>query len=221
MLGEILRRNREDQKLSLTQVSTAINIPVRYLEALENEQYKKLPADVYVRCFLKLYGNLLALDVQELLSLFHEECNALGITQAVNYAATTRQGFFSRFYHFVILPRLIRSLILLICILIFLGYIGFGVYNIFRAPYLEVYYPQDNTIVENSSFEVVGKTETDVQLFINDAMSLPEGNGDFHMSVNLQKGINSIKILVRNRHNKESVITRSVMFQELSKDISQ
>lgn len=68
-LGEILRQAREAKGLSLAQVEEATKIRSTYLQALEEEQYDRLPAPVYIKGFLKNYALYLGLEPQEVLSL--------------------------------------------------------------------------------------------------------------------------------------------------------
>ena len=69
-LGEMLRAAREAKDLSFDQVGRETNITVRYLEALEAENFSVFPGEPYIIGFLRNYGAYLDLDVQELLSLY-------------------------------------------------------------------------------------------------------------------------------------------------------
>jgi cytoskeletal protein RodZ len=69
-LGEKLKTARESKKLSYDQVGRETNIAIRYLEALEAEEFSKFPGEPYVLGFIRNYGEYLGLDVQELLSLY-------------------------------------------------------------------------------------------------------------------------------------------------------
>lgn len=69
-LGEKLRSVREEKDLSFDQVSRETNIALRYLEALEREDFSVFPGEAYVIGFLRNYGAYLDLDVQELLNLY-------------------------------------------------------------------------------------------------------------------------------------------------------
>ena len=69
-LGEMLRKAREAKGLSLEQVEEATKIIRSYLQALEDEEFDRLPAPVYVKGFLKNYASYLGLDPQEVLSLY-------------------------------------------------------------------------------------------------------------------------------------------------------
>ena len=50
--GELLTRLRESRHLSPAEAAAAVRIPVRYLEAMEAEDYGSLPPTPYVRGFL-------------------------------------------------------------------------------------------------------------------------------------------------------------------------
>jgi len=69
-LGEKLKNARNEKGLSFDQVSREINISVRFLEALESENFGIFPGEPYLMGFLRNYGSYLDLDVQKLLSLY-------------------------------------------------------------------------------------------------------------------------------------------------------
>ena len=65
-IGDSLRRARTDRGLGLDQVSDATKIRVRYLRALEAEDWDALPAPAYARGFLRTYASYLGLDADVL-----------------------------------------------------------------------------------------------------------------------------------------------------------
>ena len=69
-LGEKLKTARTEKGLSFDQISRETNISLRYLEALEAENFGVFPGEPYVVGFLKNYGAYLELDVQKLISLY-------------------------------------------------------------------------------------------------------------------------------------------------------
>jgi cytoskeletal protein RodZ len=66
--GEQLKRERELRGVSLEEVSTATRIAPRFLEALENEQWDKLPGGVFNRGFIRAVARYLGLDEDNLVS---------------------------------------------------------------------------------------------------------------------------------------------------------
>jgi len=61
-IGETLRQAREQRGLAYADVEAATLIPVRYLQALEAEQFDRLPEGLYRRSFLREYADYLGLD---------------------------------------------------------------------------------------------------------------------------------------------------------------
>lgn len=69
--GLILRKTREEKGWSQRDVEDAIKIRVRYLEALENEQYNVLPGPTYSKGFLRTYARHLGLNSDEIINLYN------------------------------------------------------------------------------------------------------------------------------------------------------
>jgi cytoskeletal protein RodZ len=66
--GERLKRERELREVSFDEVSRATRIAPRFLEALENEQWDKLPGGVFGRGFVRSIARYLGLSEENLLS---------------------------------------------------------------------------------------------------------------------------------------------------------
>src|SRR4051795_1216301 len=71
-IGNSLREARHRQQLDLTDVEQSTKIRARYLRALEEEAFDVLPAQTYVKGFLRTYADWLGLDGQ----LYVDEYNA-------------------------------------------------------------------------------------------------------------------------------------------------
>jgi cytoskeletal protein RodZ len=69
-LGEKLKTARSEKDLSFDQISRETNISIRYLEALEAENFSVFPGEPYLVGFIKNYGAYLELDVEKLISLY-------------------------------------------------------------------------------------------------------------------------------------------------------
>lgn len=61
-IGPTLREARNRRKLDLAEVEAAIKIRVRYLQAIENEEWDALPGGAYTRGFIRTYASYLGLD---------------------------------------------------------------------------------------------------------------------------------------------------------------
>jgi cytoskeleton protein RodZ len=65
-IGETLRREREKRKLDLDQVSRELKISTRFLEAIETENFDRLPGGVFAKSFVLQYARMLDLDEEEI-----------------------------------------------------------------------------------------------------------------------------------------------------------
>ena len=65
-IGETLRRERIRRNLDLDHISRELKISPKLLEAIEAEQFEKLPGSVFAKSFVRQYAHLLGLDEDEL-----------------------------------------------------------------------------------------------------------------------------------------------------------
>lgn len=60
--GEELRLAREARGITLRQISDQTRISIRYLEAIESNDYKRLPGGIFNRSFIKAYAKQISFD---------------------------------------------------------------------------------------------------------------------------------------------------------------
>ncbi|MGQ9648018.1 MAG: helix-turn-helix domain-containing protein [Thermodesulfobacteriota bacterium] len=72
-LGKYLKRERENRKVSLKEVSKQIKIREPFLRAVEEDQRDALPPTTYVKGFLSAYAKYLGLDPNEVLRRYEAE----------------------------------------------------------------------------------------------------------------------------------------------------
>ena len=71
-VGNLLLAERKKKGLEIIDVEHATGIRAVYLAALEEGRYSTLPGDVYVKGFIRNYGNYLGLDGAQLVQLYTE-----------------------------------------------------------------------------------------------------------------------------------------------------
>jgi cytoskeletal protein RodZ len=69
-IGESLREARMRARIDISEVEARTKIRAKYLRALENEEWNLVPGPVYVKSFLKTYGDYLGLDSRLLIDEF-------------------------------------------------------------------------------------------------------------------------------------------------------
>lgn len=63
--GEELRLAREARGITLRHISDQTRISIRYLEAIESNDYKRLPGGIFNRSFIKAYAKQIGFDEKE------------------------------------------------------------------------------------------------------------------------------------------------------------
>jgi hypothetical protein len=71
LFGEELRREREIRGISLKEIADATKISKRFLEAIERNDHKTLPAPVFTRGFVREYARYLGLQSEEMVSRYN------------------------------------------------------------------------------------------------------------------------------------------------------
>jgi cytoskeleton protein RodZ len=74
--GEQLKAAREAQGITLREVAEQTRIALRYLEAIEANDFKVLPGGVFNRSFIKTYAKYIGFDETEAIRLYQEASHA-------------------------------------------------------------------------------------------------------------------------------------------------
>jgi cytoskeletal protein RodZ len=68
--GDELRRERELRQISLREISEATKISLRYLEALETNEFEHLPGGVFNRGFVRAYSQFIGIDPEAMVNAY-------------------------------------------------------------------------------------------------------------------------------------------------------
>ena len=68
--GEELRRERELRQITLREVSESTKISLRYLEALERNEFEGLPGGVFNRGFVRAYAEFIGVDPEGMVNAY-------------------------------------------------------------------------------------------------------------------------------------------------------
>jgi cytoskeleton protein RodZ len=66
-IGEKLRLAREERGIALREISEQTRISIRYLEAIEADDYKRLPGGIFNRSFIRAYAKFVGVDEHDAL----------------------------------------------------------------------------------------------------------------------------------------------------------
>ncbi len=128
-LGNNLRRTREERGISLEEISQKTKISTRLLQAIENEQFDRLPGGLISRSFVRQYARELGVDenmaVQEYVQASAERVEA----PAVLLSDTPDQSFSAEADY----ARMILAILGIGILLAGFGYGGYRLYGSLTA----------------------------------------------------------------------------------------
>lgn len=88
-IGDYLKEGRAKKGLTIEEVAEGTGIRTQYLEALERGEYSKIPGDVFIKGFLRNYGNYLGLDGNEIVEEYKRCSTRDKLAAVANNEATT------------------------------------------------------------------------------------------------------------------------------------
>lgn len=210
-LGEKLKFLREERRMSIAEASRGTKIQAKYLEFLENGSYDLLPADVYVRGFLRSYGEVLGIDEKVIMKLYARE-KGIKDSLAKSKNQDKRSGFSKpvNISSFVFTPKKIAVTLFGVLLFAAVAYLYNEVGSFSNDPRLLIFNPQNNSQINGNSVVIDGITDKDAKLFVNDQPILVDDEGRFREELTLQSGVNTISVRARNKFDKEKTEVVSV-----------
>lgn len=70
--GSHLKHEREMRGISLEEIAASTKIQIRYLQALENNQFDQLPGTVFIKGFVRSYAKTIGCNADDLISVYDE-----------------------------------------------------------------------------------------------------------------------------------------------------
>lgn len=217
-LGERMKKIRNERRLSLSEISKSTRIQTKYLEYLEEGEYMKLPADVYVRGFLRSYAIMMGLNECALIKQYEREKGIHKNIKNISECETNNSPI--SFSSLVITPKMIIIGAVIMLVVSSFVYLYAQVNNFVSAPRLVIIKPTDGSTTDGNSTHLTGVAEKDAMVFINDQKVLVSENGEFSEDINLRPGQNIISVKARSKFDKEATqtVTVNANFQNQATD---
>ncbi len=210
-LSESLKSKREEQGIDLFDAAKKINVSAKYLQALESGRLDFLPGEVYAKNFIKVYAEFLGFNSAELISAYQSEKKIYGKTSKIKNQEFKKPIEKVSSTHFIITPKIFRSLLVALLAFICIAYLVTRVKAITDPPELVVDFPASDLVVNEELIEIKGRVEKEAVLEINGQKILVDQDGGFLETINLQKGINIIEVKAVKRHGRENKVYRQIV----------
>ena len=215
-VGECLKKKREEKGISIKEISEKLKIKMIYLEDLEENNYDKLPPDVYVKGFIRSYAQFVGFNAQKMVDLYSKE-KAIDdkIENKKNPKRKSNKGRKFLISNYVIITPKILTIIFSLFILSIVGYYLWHQISSFNStPYLFISSPITDQISDKPEIEVSGQTESQAALKINGEDVFIDPDGYFSEIILLESGNNVLVIEATNRFNRTARQVRNIVYEK-------
>ncbi|MBU1110262.1 helix-turn-helix domain-containing protein [Patescibacteria group bacterium] len=202
-IGQLFKETRQKKKLSVKDTADQLSITTNFLLALERDDYRALPAEVYLKGFVRRYAQFLNIDEERALALFRRDYR-----QQKLVAAAPPQPLKKRSFSFT--PNILVGTAISLTILVFFVLLFWQYRNYTGKPFLIVTSPTDQSTLYQNYVEVTGQTDIGVRLLINGQEAEVQEKGAFAVAVGLQPGVNHLTIIAYSKAGKETIVKRQV-----------
>lgn len=197
--GEKLQQARLEKGLTLEDVAKKTKIKTDFLGFIEEGKYTKLPSVSYAHGFVRNYAKFLGLPEKEIMAIFRREFDEDKSYRVLPKGFEKTDSFpIARF-------KLKQTAVLIIIIfLLFLSYMLFQYRGAFLNPPLDVTSPQNGTLISSSEVTVVGKTDSNATVYIEQNAVSVDQNGNFKKTITVFPGETTITVKVINKFSRET-----------------
>lgn len=202
-VGAVLKERRLGHGMTLGDAERATRIRGKYLVAIEADDYRELPHDVYTRGFVQSYARHLGLDAADIVRRYGQQRGKqelqLRRASGINAPRVT------------LTPRLLTAVGSLVGAALIGAYLVWQLSALTAPPKLDINNPVKDQVLYGSLIEVSGHVAGGADVFVNDSPILVDDNGDFTDAIALQDGVNSIHVSAKNRLGKSTTVTRNIL----------
>ncbi|KKQ67463.1 MAG: Transcriptional regulator, XRE family [Candidatus Daviesbacteria bacterium GW2011_GWA2_38_24] len=209
-VGRIFRETREAKLYTLEQVEKHTKIRKELLEALEADDYTKLPPSTFIQGFIKNYAKFLNLNADKLLAIFRRDFESkkhppIVLDSLANPVKETK---------FRLTPSVVLSVVVGLVVFSFFVYLWFEYRQYVGAPPLEVVSPSDQQTVEIPQIVVEGKTDPEMKVKVNEQEVGTDTEGKFSEEIKLSSWTNTVIITVTNKFGRTAKVERTVFVKK-------
>lgn len=204
-----LKQLREQQDMSIKELSKKTRIAIDYLQALEECRFDDLDHSiVYKKNFIKKYVSALHEDPQPFLDQFNTEELTQKDKEKRNHPCIgcSKTSLTN-------MPNILKLTTIGVTVFGLLLYLGIHVHNILQAPELTLISPTDGYITEENNTTIKGNTQPETKIMVNEEPISNDEHGNFEQTINLSPGINTLVVTAKNKHGKISEEIRHVIYK--------
>ncbi|MBI4090944.1 MAG: helix-turn-helix domain-containing protein [Candidatus Komeilibacteria bacterium] len=194
-VSEQLKKAREAKGLTLAECARYLAIQEKYLSAIEESEYHRLPGELYARTWIQKYASFVGLSPKECMISYEKELRIRSKLQEKKvYSRKPRYG---NVWELITLRRLAYAAL----VLIFFSYSGYLGYQTLRPPRVALNVPMNGFRTYENSIILKGQTEDGAEVRINHQLITLGAGRHFSQEITLTNGLNTITLSARKKHS--------------------
>jgi cytoskeletal protein RodZ len=197
-VGEMLREARVNKSLSLQEVEEGTKIRLKFLNAIESNDFSVMPSLSYAKGFVKNYSDYLGLNTNTVLAFFRRQTVEVPISSLLPKGMGEPLNRSS----LQLTPGKFITLIAIVLVSLFLVYLGLQYRTLQQPPTLVIDDPKNQAVVTDKRIDILGKTDPDATITINGVSVLVRSDGKFFEQITLDPGVNKLSIVATSRLGK-------------------
>lgn len=125
-VGKTLKETRKEKGISIEEASKETKIRKKYILALENDEFSKIPGKVYQKAFLKTYADYLGIEKDNILEEYQLDQQLNGVEEeSLGRKRRSKKNKKTTFFNFI--SKITgKAMIIIIIILLLGGVIGYN-----------------------------------------------------------------------------------------------
>ncbi len=211
-LQELLSEKLSEKGLDLARLKSQTGISPRFLDAIFSGEYKNLPALPYVRGYIVILAKFLGIEFDELWG-FYKDTLQLKRSGVADELPRNR---------FAIKTLNIKFLALSSLALLIILYFSIQAFNHLKSVELSLLnFPEDTLTISTSTFLILGKTNPEAKVLIDNEEVLVDTDGSFSKKIELNSGINTLKVSAKKLFGSERVIEREIIYEASAQKVEE
>jgi lambda repressor-like predicted transcriptional regulator len=202
-IGTTLTDALRTKGLTVEKLAQLTGISDRFIESLLEERYEKLPPAPYLRGYILKISEVLNIDGKE---IWKEYKKFQELMKRSGSKDTLPQNRFEN-------AKVNKKIVLATIIVLLLAYFLIEIPAIVGKPQIYLDNFEDNLVVSEAVFTIVGKIKpTDILTINNERVYVGE-NGEFSKKVNLNPGLNAFVFEVKRPLGKKNVVVKQIYYE--------
>ncbi|PIZ64199.1 hypothetical protein CO051_04615 [Candidatus Roizmanbacteria bacterium CG_4_9_14_0_2_um_filter_39_13] len=194
-VGKLLSKIRNEKSISLEKAEKDTRIRMRYLTALEDENWKIFTSRVYIAGLIRSYSTYLGIDPEKAMAYFRRD-----------YGKLEQTTFKKKLPRLQFLPETQKLVIgaVSIIVLFFVFYFGYQIKLYVSPPKITIISPEKHTFRNVEKIAIVGQTQSESVVTIFGEEIFPDEFGTFRYDFPLKKGENILEVHIEGANGKSA-----------------